>query len=417
MKVPLGSKVASYRLPDVSLVEAVKKAAQEKITGYIRFTAEKNDLIDFYIFLSKGDVAGAFSETLKEQFFGDTAYQTAFHPYDRGLIDLRVLDEEVISLLIGNYPDAKVSTSEIPEIREKKELPDDIPFLRIANMKIPYGDLLEFHLSVDVTDFWELLEEMERRSFSGYFRVFAEEAEASRDGCVFFSGETAKGALYESGAEIKYGDAALFKVLFAFSLEKGVIDFHHVEAEYLEIVLDHAALTLSGTPQEVFHRIEEEELEAIRKARSYFGIPEGEQVITSQVKELAAFEILLRTLKDRNIDGYLVLSSHRGAGILIVQSGLPRAALYLSGSTELIAGQALEAFLDQIQEETSVKIFTLSAEEVQKALGHKEASIKASDSVSEAIVHELGEDFFVEISRAHKFKEEFEKRRKRAARR
>lgn len=414
MKVPRGNKLASYRLPDVSLADAVNKASQEKITGYIRLTAEKDDLIDFYLLMVEGEILGVFSETPEEQFFGDTAYQNAFVPYESGLIDVRVLEEEVVSLLVGNYPDAKVSTSEIPLIQKKKELPEDVRLLRIANMKIPYGELLEFHLSVDVTDFWELLEEMERRSFSGYFRVFAEEDESSRDGCVFFSGGKARGAVYESGVEIKYGDDALFKVLFTFSLEKGVVDFHRLESEYLEIVLDHPALDLSGTPQEVFHSIEEEELEAIRKARSYFGIPEGEQVISSQVRELAAFEILLRTLKDRGIDGYLVLSSHTGAGILIVQEGLPRAALYLSDHGELTAGQALEAFLDQIQEETSVKIFALPAEDVLIALGHKEASIRASDSVSEAIVHELGEDFFVEISQAHRFKEEFEKRRKKA---
>jgi uncharacterized protein YabE (DUF348 family) len=69
--------------------------------------------------------------------------------------------------------------------------------------------------------------------------------------------------------------------------------------------------------------------------------------------------------------------------------------------------------LQQVKEETNVKIFALSAEDVQKALGHEEASIRASDSVSEAIVHELGEDFFVEITQAHRFKEEFQKRRKR----
>jgi hypothetical protein len=46
-------------------------------------------------------------------------------------------------------------------------------------------------------------------------------------------------------------------------------------------------------------------------------------------------------------------------------------------------------------------------------MGHEEASIKSSDSVSEAIVQELGEDFFVEIREAHRFKEEFRKKRKR----
>ena len=412
MKVPLGTKLALYRLPDTQLADIVKKVAEEKITGYIRLTTEKEDLIDFYLLISKGEVLAAFSETPQEQLFGDLAYRNAFFPYDKGLLDVRALDEEVISLLVGNYPEAHVSTSQIPEIPRKKEIPEDARFLRIANMKVPYGSLLEFHLSVDVTDFWELLDEMERRSFSGYFRVFAEEDSTSRDGCVFFSKGKARGALYESGSEIKYGNEALFKVLFTFSLEKGVIDFHELQADYLEIVLDHPALALSGTPQEVFHRIEEEELEAIRKVRSYFGIPEGEQVITSQVRELAAFEILLRTLKDRVLDGYLVLSSHIGAGILIVQTGIPRAAFHLSKDGELTAGRALEAFLDQIQEETSVKIFTLPAEDVQNALGHEEASIGSSDSVSEALVHELGEDFFVEIRQAHRFKEEFEKRRK-----
>ena len=414
MKVPRGSKLASHRLPDVSMSDVVKDSLKEGTTGYIRFTAEKKgDLIDFYVFLLKGKVVGAFSETPEEKFFGDTAYNSAFLSYDYGLLDVRELEEEVVSLLIGNYPEAKVTTSEIPDIPEKKELPEDTRFLRIANLKIPYGNLLEFHLSVDVTEFWELLDEMERRSFSGYFRVFGEEGVTSRDGCVFFSEGKAQGSLYESGDEVKYGDGALFKVLFTFGLEKGVIDFHELEPDLLEIVLDYPALMLSGTPQEVFHRIEEEEMEAIRKARSYFGIPEGEQVISSQVKELAAFEILLRTLKDRKLDGYLVMSSHAGVGILIVERGSPRAAFYLSGSTEVAAGQALEAFLEQIQEETNVKIFALSAEDVQKALGHEEASIRASDSVSEAIVHELGEDFFVEITQAHRFKEEFQKRRKR----
>jgi len=412
MKVPRGSKLALHRLQDVSLAEIVEKTAQKGMTGYIRFTAEKEDLVDFYLLFLKGKVVGAFSETGEEQLFGDKAYKNAFFPYDKGLMDVRELEEEVVSLLISNYPDAKVSTSEIPHIPEKKELPEDTKLLRIANMKIPYGTLLEFHLAVDVTDFWELVDDMELRSFTGYFRVFAEEDGTSRDGCILFSDGKVKGALYESGAEVKYGDEALFKILFTFSLEKGVIDFHELEPEYFEIVLDHPALTLTGTPQEVYHHIEEEELEAIKMARSYFGIPEGEQVISSQVRELAAFEILLRTLKDRALDGYLVLSSHTGAGILIVESGFPRAAFYQSRNTELTAGRALEAFLDHIREETSVKIFALPAEDIQKALGHEEASIKASDSVSEALVHELGEDFFVEICEAHRFKEEFEKRRK-----
>ncbi|MBU7017198.1 MAG: DUF2226 domain-containing protein [Theionarchaea archaeon] len=412
MKVPLGNKLASYRLPDVPLAEIVKKATEKEITGYIRLTTEKEDLIDFYLLLLKGGVVAAFSETPHQEFFGDIAFVNAFAPFEKGLVDLRELDKEVVSLLVGNYPEARVSTSDIPEIPEKREISEDTRILRIANTRVPNGDLLEFHLSVGVTDFWELLEEMERRSFSGYFRVFAEEDDASRDGCVFFSQGKAKGALYESGSEVRYGDEALFKVLFTFSLEKGVIDFHALVPNHLEIVLDHPALTLSGTPQEVFHHIEEDELEAIKKARSYFDISEGEQVISSQVRELAAFEILLRTLKDRALDGYLVLSSHAGAGILIVEAGIPRAAFYLSKDGELTAGRALEAFMDQIQEETSVKIFTLSAEDVQKALGQEEASIGASDSVSEALVHELGEDFFVEIRQAHRFKEEFEKRRK-----
>lgn len=414
MKVPRGSKRAWYRLPDVSLTDVVKKASQEKTTGYIRFTAEKKDLIDFYVFFLKGEVVGAYSETPQAQTFGDRAYNDAFFPCDRGLIDVRELDEAVISLLIANYPEAKVSTFVIPETPGKKELPEDTRFLRIANMKVPHGNLLEFHLSVGVTGFWELLEDMERRSFSGYFRVFAEEDESPRDGCIFFSQGKARGAAYESGAEVRYGDEALFKVLFTFSVEKGVIDFHELEPLYLDMVLENPALALSGTPQEVFHRIEEEELETIKKARSYFGISEGEQVVSSQVRELAAFEILLRTLRDKNLDGYVVLSFHTGAGILIVEAGCPRAAFYQSGSTELRAGQALEAFLDQIQEETSVKIFTLSPEEVQRALGREEASIKVSDSVSEAIMQELGEDFFVEIRQAHLFKEEFEKRKRRA---
>lgn len=413
MKVPRGSKLAWYRLPDVLLADIVKKTTEEKKTGYIRFTAEKKDLIDFYLFFLNGEMVGAFSDTAEEQIFGDAAYNKAFLFYDRGLIDVREIDESVVSLLMENYPEAKVSTSTIPEVPEEKKIPEDIRFLRIANTKVPYGNLLEFQLSVDVTDFWELLEDMERRSFSGYFRAFAEEDESPRDGCIFFLKGSAKGALYESGAEVKYGDEALFKVLFTFSLEKGVIDFHSLENSLLEIVLERPALGLSGTPQEVFHHIEEEELQAIKKARSYFGIPEGERVVSSQVRGLAAFEILLRTLKDRTLDGYVVLSSRAGAGILIVQSGRPRAAFYLSEGTEFTAGRALEAFFDQIQEETSVKIFTISPEEVQQALGHKEASIKTSDSVSDAIVKELGDDFFVEIREAHRFKQEFRKKRKR----
>lgn len=416
MKVPRGSKLAWYRLPDRSLTDIVKKATEEKVTGYIRFTVEEDDLIDFYLFFSEGKVIGAFSETTEEQSFGDAAYTRAFFPYDSGLIDLRDLEDSVISLLLGNYPEARVSTSEIPEIPEKKEIPEDTRFLRIANMKVPYGTLLEFQLAVSVTDFWELLEDMEQRSISGYFRVFAEEDETPRDGCIFFEEGKTKGALYESGSEVKYGDEALFKILFTFSLEKGVVDFHELEPLFLERVLTHPAVMLSGTPQEVFHHIEEEELAAIQKARSYFGISEGEQVVSSHVRGLAAFEILLRTLKDRALDGYVVLSSHAGAGILIVQAGRASAALYLSESGEFTAGRALEAFMDQIQEETSVKIFALSPEEVQQALGHEEASIKSSDSVSEAIVQELGEDFFVEIREAHRFKAEFQKKRKRAVR-
>lgn len=412
MKVPYGSKLAWYRLPDVSLADIVKKAAQERVTGYIRLTTEKEDLVDFYIFLLKGDVVGGYSESGKEQVFGDTAYNSAFYPFDRGLIDLRSLEESVVSLLVGNYPDMAVSTSTIPDIPKKEDMPDT-RYLVIANMKIPQGDTLDFQLAVHVTDFWELLEDMEQRAFSGYFRVFAEEDEASRDGCVFFSKGKAVGALYESVTELKYGDEALFKILFIFSLEKGIIDFHELKPIFLKTVLKYSALGLSGTPQEVFHRIEEEELEAITKVRSYFGIPEGDQVISTHVRELAALEILLRTLKDREIQGYLVLSSHRGAGIMIVQGGLPRAAFYQSGDSELQAGKALEAFMDQIQEETNVKIFTLPHEEVEKALDRKEASIKDSDSVSEAIVHELGEDLFIEIREAHRFKAEFEKRRKR----
>lgn len=416
MKVPRGHKLVLYRLPDTSLADIVKKAAQDSVTGYIRLTVEKEDLIDFYIFLVNGDVIGAFSETMKEQSFGDKAYNDAFFPFDKGLIDLRTLEETVVNLLVGNYPEIVVSTSEIPEIPVKEELPEDTVFLIIANMKIPKGELLDFRLSVDVTNFWELLDDMEQRPFTGYFRVFAEEDEAPRDGCVFFSKGKAKGALYESVSEIKYGDEALFKILFLFSLERGVIDFHVLKPLYLRTVFQYSALLLSGTPQEVFHRIEEEELEAIQKARSYFDIPEGDLAISSQVRELAALEILLRTLKDRTLEGYLVLSSRRGAGILIVQEGLPRAAFYQSGDKELHAGKALEAFMDQIQEETNVKIFALSPEEVQKALSHEEASIKATDSVSEAIVQELGEDLFLEIREAHRFKAEFEKRRKKFVR-
>ncbi|MGC1122385.1 MAG: DUF2226 domain-containing protein [Candidatus Methanofastidiosia archaeon] len=415
MKVPYGSKLAWYRLPDVSLADIVKKAAQEKVTGYIRLTTEKEDLVDFYIFLLKGDVVGGYSESGKEQVFGDTAYNSAFYPFDKGLIDLRSLEESVVSLLVGNYPDMIVSTSAIPDIPEKEDMPEDTRYLVIANTKIPQGDTLDFQLAVHVTDFWELLDDLEQRALTGYFRVFAEEDEASRDGCVFFSKGKAVGALYESATELKYGDEALFKILFIFSLEKGIIDFHELKSAFLKTVLKYSALRLSGTPQEVFHRIEEEELEAITRVRSYFGIPEGDQVISTHVRELAALEILLRTLKDREIEGYLVLSSHRGAGIMIVQGGLPRAAFYQSGDSELQAGKALEAFMDQIQEETNVKIFTLSHEEVEKALDRKEASIRDSDSVSEAIVHELGEDLFIEIREAHRFKAEFERRRKKVS--
>ncbi|MBU7023061.1 MAG: DUF2226 domain-containing protein, partial [Theionarchaea archaeon] len=116
MKVPYGSKLAWYRLPDVSLADIVKKAAQEKVTGYIRLTTEMEDLVDFYIFLLKGDVVGGYSESGKEQVFGDSAYNSAFYPFDRGLIDLRSLEESVVSLLVGNYPDMAVSTSTIPDI-------------------------------------------------------------------------------------------------------------------------------------------------------------------------------------------------------------------------------------------------------------------------------------------------------------
>jgi hypothetical protein len=412
MKVPRGSKIEWYRLPDYIMADVVREIENKGITGYLRFTTEKEDLLDFYIFFLDGCVVGAYKESGDTQVFGDEAYNGAFFPFENGLIDVRELEEKVVSLIMGNYPEAKVSSTEIPEIPEKKEIPEDIPFLRIASMKVPHGELLDFQLSVDVTDFWELLDDMEQRKFTGYFRVFAEEDETPRDGCVFFAKGKAMGALYESLPEIWYGDEALFKILFTFSLKRGVIDFHELTPDYLEIVLDYPALHLSGTPQEVFHRIEEEELEAIQKARSYFGIPEGEQVLSSQVKELAALEILLRTLKDRELDGYLVLSSQRGAGILIVQSGSPRAAFHHSSKTKLQAGKALEAFMDQIQEETNVKIFTLSPEDVEKALGREEASIKESDSVSEAIVHELGEDLFVEIRQAHQFKKQFQKRRK-----
>lgn len=412
MKVPRGSKLGLYRLPDVTLADVVKKVSGEKVTGYVRFTAEKKTLMDFYLFLIKGEVVGAYAETLESQSFGDAAKDAAFFPCERGLIDVRGLEETVISLLIENYPEARVSTFTIPEMPVKKEMPADTKFLHIANLKIPHGRLLEFHLSVGVTGFWELLEDLEGRRFSGYFRVFAEEDEAPRDGCIILSEGKAKGALYESGNEVKYGDEALFRVLFTFALKSGVIDFHALEPLYLKSVLENPALALSGTPQEVFHRIEEEEVETVKRARAYFSIPEGEQVVASQVRELAAFEILLRTLQERNLDGYVVLSFHTGAGILIVEGGRPRAAFYQSGRTVLTAGQALEAFLDQIQEETSVKIFALQHEEVQKALGRQEASIKASDSVSEAIMRELGEDFFVEIRQAHLFKEEFEKKKK-----
>ncbi|MBU7014796.1 MAG: DUF2226 domain-containing protein [Theionarchaea archaeon] len=415
MKVPYGSKLALYRLPDMSLADIVKRAAQEKVTGYIRVTTEKEELVDFYIFLLRGDVVGGYSESGKEQVFGDPAYTGAFYPFDKGLVDVRGLGESVVSLLAGNYPEMAVSTSTIPDIPEEERVPEDTRYLVIANMRIPQGDLLDFQLAVHVTDFWELLDDLEQRALTGYFRIFAEEDEAPRDGCVFFSGGKAVGALYESAAELKYGDEALFKILFIFSLEKGIIDFHELKPIYLKTVLKYSALKLSGTPQEVFHRIEEEELEAITKVRSYFGIPEGDQVISTHVRELAALEILLRTLKDRGIEGYLVLSSHRGAGIMIVQGGLPRAAFHQSGDRELQAGKALEAFMDQIQEETNVKIFTLSREEVEKALNRKEASIRDSDSVSEAIVHELGEDLFIEIKEAHRFKAEFERRRKKVS--
>jgi hypothetical protein len=412
MKVPRGKKLATYRLSEKSLSDVVEQTTQEKITGCIRFTTEKEELIDYYIFFLNGEVVAAYSETSHSQVFGDKAYNSAFFPYQQGIMDVRELDSSMVTLLINNYPEARVKNTSIPEIPEEDRISEDMRMLRIANMKVPFGDALEFHLSVDSTDFWELLEDMEKKSFRGYFRVFAEEDSTIRDGCVFFSQGKARASVYESGSEVKYGDEALFKILFTFSLEKGVIDFHKLTPKLMFTVLKHPALLLSGTPQEVFHRIEEEELEAIQKARSYFGIPEGELVISSQVKELAAFEILLRTLKDKKIDGYLVLSSHDGAGILIVEGGIPRAALHLSDRKEITASQALEAFLDQIQEETNVKIFTLAPEEIQRALNHEETYITVSDSVSEAIVHELGEDFFVEICEAHRFKEEFEKRRK-----
>jgi hypothetical protein len=412
MKVPRGKKLASYRLSEKSLSDVIQETSQKKNTGFIRLTAEKEDLIDFYLFLLDGAVVAAYSETSQNQLFGDEAYSTAFSPYRRGLIDVRELDSSMVTLLVDNYPEARVKNSTIPDIPEEKQVPEDSKVLRIANMKIPYGTALDFHLSVDTTGFWDLLEDMEERSFSGYFRIFAEEDDTPRDGCVFFLKGKARASVYESGSEVKYGDEALFKVLFTFSLEKGVIDFHKLTTKFMSAVLEHPALLLSGTPQEVFHRIEEEELEAIQKARSYFGIPEGELVISSQVRELAAFEILLRTLKDKKIDGCLVLSSHEGAGILIVEGGTPRAALHLSENGEITASRALEAFLDQIQEETNVKIFTLTPEEIKKAMNHEETYIKISDSVSEAIIHELGEDFFMEICEAHRFKEEFERRRK-----
>lgn len=412
MKVPRGSKIEWYRLPDNTMADVVRELQKNNFNGYLRFTTEKETLLDFYIFFLNGDVVGAYKESDDNQFFGDKAYNSAFLPYETGLIDVRELEEKVVSLIMGNYPEAQVKSTEIPKIPEKKEIPEDISFLRIAGMKVPLGNRLDFQLSVDVTDFWELLDDMEQRSFTGYFRVFAEEDETPREGCVFFAQGKAKGALYESLPDIWYGDEALFKILFTFSLKRGIIDFHTLNPDYMEIVLDYPAIHLSGTPQEVFHRIEEEELEAIQKARAYFGIPEGEQVLSSQVRELAALEILLRTLKDRELDGYLVLSSQRGAGILIVQSGLPRAAFYHSSKRKLQAGKALEAFMDQIQEETNVKIFTLSTEDIEKALSREEASIKKSDSVSEAIVHELGEDLFVEIRQAHRFKKQFQKRRK-----
>ncbi|MBU7031645.1 MAG: DUF2226 domain-containing protein [Theionarchaea archaeon] len=412
MKVPRGKKLAIYRLSEKCLSDVLTEVSQKKNTGYLRLTAEKEDLVDFYLFLLDGGVVAAFSETSQNQYFGEEAYNTAFLPYKRGLMDVRELDASMVTLIVNNYPEARVKDSTIPEVPEKEQVPEEYKVLRIANMKIPYGIALNFHLSVDTTGFWELLEDMEERSFSGYFRIFAEEDDTPRDGCVFFFEGKARASIYESGSEVKYGDEALFKVLFTFSLEKGVIDFHKLTPEYMSAVLEHPALLLSGTPQEVFHRIEEEELEAIQKTRSYFGISEGDLVISSQVRELAAFEILLRTLQDKKIDGYLVLSSHEGAGILIVEGGTPRAALHLSDNGEMTASQALEAFLDQIQEETNVKIFKLTPQEIKKALNHEETYIKVSDSVSEAIVHELGEDFFMEICEAHRFKEEFDKRRK-----
>ncbi|MBU7035675.1 MAG: DUF2226 domain-containing protein, partial [Theionarchaea archaeon] len=175
MKVPYGSKLAWYRLPDVSLADIVKRAVQEKVTGYIRVTTEKEDLVDFYIFLSRGNVVGGYSESGKEQVFGDASYNSAFYPFDKGLVDLRSLEESVVSLLMGNYPEMTVSTSAIPDIPEKESIPEDTRYLVIANMKIPQGDLLDFRLAVHVTDFWELLDDLEQRALTGYFRVFAEE--------------------------------------------------------------------------------------------------------------------------------------------------------------------------------------------------------------------------------------------------
>ncbi|MFQ6088106.1 MAG: hypothetical protein ACE5K0_04315 [Candidatus Methanofastidiosia archaeon] len=383
-------------------------------TGYVRVTTDDGGLNDYFLLMKRGKVLRGYAELASgESFSGEKVSKRVRTLSCEAIVEWYQLPKKTFEIFLEEFDATELKA---PSKKRKKSPPQRGKIFRIANLEIPYETPERVELSS--TNLENLIQTLERRNFTGYLRITAERVFEISEACIFFDSKP-KACLCENSQGTRFGDEAMLDVFMLFfdksEPSKGIIDVCNLEREVLdEILFKVTASQLAKSPKEILSSRESQNKKMRMKAIGNLGISEGKLVFKSPTNSAFSFEVLLRSAEDKHLDGYLWVNFENNWGLIFLDGGELRAALFLNEDT-FYGEEALNKVYQTSGIEGMIEVYKVPPVNVKK-VSNKKAFLSfdkelSRDLLLKKISSEMGEEFVKDIKRAKRFRREWKEKK------
>lgn len=238
MQVPVGKGVKTYKLGEHSAAEVVEEAALGKLTGYLRITTGEDKLLDYYIFLKQGTLAGAAADIGGGELYGQEALNRALE-VSSGIASVFSYSENQLLSLFKTYPaiEGKLEFTYVAP-RQKQEAKKEEPkkFFRLAGIKVPYREIREVSKNTAGINLRMLIEKIAATGYTCGVRTTAEAQNGIEEGLIIIEKGMVELVLLDMGKTFQKGEANLPRIE-AMLMRKGLMNIYTMSSEDVADVL------------------------------------------------------------------------------------------------------------------------------------------------------------------------------------